>query len=81
VTYSLICALSYLPILNDIWEYVTVTEELKSRAEFNNLSLRAEGMEILGIVLANLIEGAQLPFRNQDSNREKNAKDSAATNQ
>lgn len=58
-----------------------MTEELRSKAEFNNLSLRAEGMAMLGIVLANLIEGAQLPFRNQDSSKEKNAKDSAATSQ
>lgn len=58
-----------------------MTEELRSKAEFNSLSLRAEGMAMLGIVLANPIEGAQLPFRNQDSSREKNAKDSAATNQ
>lgn len=58
-----------------------MTEELRSKAEFINLSLRAEGIAMLGIVLAKPIEGAQLPFRNQDSSREKNAKDSAATNQ
>lgn len=62
-------------------EYVIVTEELNNKAELSKPSLRAEGIAMLGMVPANLIEGLQLPLRNHERRREKKAKDSAATNQ
>lgn len=69
------------PVLRLICEYVTVTEELKRRAEFSNLNLIAEGNSALGSCLEIPKAGVQVLLLNQENKREKKAKASAATSQ
>jgi len=69
------------PVLRLICEYVTVTEELKRRAEFSNLNLIAEGNSAPGNCLEIPKAGVQVLLLNQENRREKKAKASAATSQ
>jgi len=69
------------PEIRLICEYVIVTDELKSNAEFIKPKPSAEGMGTLSITLAILLAGAQVLLVSHEQIRDKNAKASAATNQ
>ena len=58
-----------------------MTEELNNKAEFINLSLKAEGISAPTITLLNLTAGAHILLVNHENSNEKNANASAATNQ
>jgi len=58
-----------------------VTDELRSKAEFINPSLNAEGIGTLSSILAIPLAGAHVLFVNHEQIKDKNANASAATNQ